>query len=180
MEKHAPITVVATALCLLCACRSPNEVAVPPNSLPRQTSRVLEKGQRFILLSLDPVLPPMFSGPGRPEETFHGYSVLGEAEIRDPKERVLLLRELYSGIEQAGGDVPKCFNPRHGIRAISGNETVDLVICFQCFQIQTHASCGRDVLTSRSPESAFDRALERAGLPIAKYPGTNLPPNPFE
>jgi hypothetical protein len=123
----------------------------------------------------------MFAGPSSPaEEMFHGHRVLGKTEIRERVERAHLLRDLYKGIALAGPDVPKCFNPRHGIRATSGSDTVDLVICFECFQIQTHAKHGADVLTARSPESAFNQALERAGLAIAKYGSTNRPPNPLE
>lgn len=139
------------------------------NSLPPETRSVLDTGQTFILLSLDPTDPLMRSKSAPPpKETFHGYAVLGKTEIREEKQRADLLRALYKGIADSDGSVMACFKPRHGISVTFGDETVDLVICYECRWIETHAKAGRSILTTRSPEKTFNRALETAGLPVAK------------
>jgi hypothetical protein len=139
------------------------------NRLPQETKKVLEKGERFLLLSLDPTHPDSRQAPSpQPKEMFHDYAVLGKTEISDAVIRAELLRALYKGIADSDGVVAACFNPRHGISATLGSETVDLVICFECLSIETHAKMGKNVLTTRSPEPTFNRALKRARLPVAK------------
>lgn len=31
-----------------------------------------------------------------------------------------------------------CFDPRHGVRAVHGGHTVDLVICFECLSLKVY------------------------------------------
>lgn len=139
------------------------------NQLSPETRRVLDSAERFVLLSLDPTHPGLRSeSAAPPTETFHDYGVLGRTEIRSAEERTELLRALYKGIADSDGMVAACFNPRHGISASLGDETVDLVICFECLSIQTHHKQAGDVHTTQSPQPTFNRALERAHLPIAK------------
>lgn len=139
------------------------------NTLPPETKKVLDEGEHFYLLSLHPRRLPVESDPSpSPRETFHGYAVLGKTEIQDRNARTELLRALYKGIGDSDGRVASCFNPRHGISATLAGEAVDLVICFECYSISTHAKHGRGVLTTRSPQQTFDRTLERARLPLAK------------
>jgi len=155
------------------------------NVLSADTRRVLDKGDKFILLSLDPIYagekkaswalgtnrvpspdPAKTSDP--PKMMFHDYVILGSVEIRDQRERSELLRALYKGISDSDGRVAACFNPRHGLSASLAGETVDLVICFECLSVATYAKNGKGVLTTRSPLPTFNRALQREGLPIAK------------
>src|SRR5438105_645960 len=84
------------------------------NTLPAQMRKVLDSGERFVLLSLDPTHPALRrkSDPP-PKETFHDYAVLGKTEIHDQKERGELLRALYKGVADSDGLVANCFNPRH-------------------------------------------------------------------
>jgi hypothetical protein len=137
------------------------------NALPSKTKKVLNTAERFLLLSLDPEATE--KDGTQPKETFHQYAVLGKTEIRDAGARSELLRALYKGIADSDGLVAACFNPRHGISATLGDETVDLVICFECGSIKTHAKAGRSVLTTSSPEQTFNHALATAGLPISKH-----------
>ena len=64
--------------------------------------------------------------------------------------------------------VAGCFNPRHGIRLIGGGETTDLVICFECLQVQVFVDGRRPggFLTSASPQPAFDQVLLAAGIAL--------------
>jgi hypothetical protein len=135
------------------------------NRLSKEVKRILDEGDRFTVLSLDPMVR------ASDKETFHGFHVLGKTEIRTRKERRELLRALYKGIAGAKGWALGCFNPRHGIRSTLGGETVDLVICFECSGIRVYGKDSKEsggVLTSGSAAPTFNRTLERAGLPIAK------------
>ena len=139
------------------------------NALPGKTMKVLDEGERFVLLAIDP-FPRSASDSSLPraKEVFHDFGILGKAEIRDVAQRKALLKALYQGIADSDGQVAACFNPRHGISASLGEETVDLLICFECLSIRTYAKHGKSVLTSDSSQQAFNLALEKAGLPLAK------------
>jgi hypothetical protein len=95
--------------------------------------------------------------------------VLGRTVVTDPATRKRLYNSLQSG---ARWNVPvpaMCFNPRHGIRVTYEGKTFDLVICFECSQVQVWQ--GESHLTTfivgQSPERVYDQALRDAGLPLA-------------
>ena len=76
--------------------------------------------------------------------TFHGYLILGQAQVRSAETRTNLLDALYKVMGK--GDPYACFNPRHGIRAVRNKKTVDLVICFECQQIDIYDEQGSEGL----------------------------------
>lgn len=137
------------------------------NRLPSSTVRVLDNAEEFVLYSLD---PPMYRDPKAepPQELFHDYAVLGKAEISQTTVRKELLKALYAGIAEADGRAPRCFNPRHGIRASFRGESVDVVICFECSRIESYATRTKFVYTSQSPQPKFDEVLKKAGVPLAE------------
>ena len=122
------------------------------NALPPAVTNILEKSERFILLSLDPniVVEERGAKPAKgpfQKELFHQYRVRRKVEMRTQQERDELLRAFYKGIAASDGLVAACFNPRHGVRAVLGDESVDLVNCFECFSIQVHGKSETEVLT---------------------------------
>ena len=131
--------------------------------MPTEVRSILDGTERLILLSIEG------GGDGVPESTetsFHGFKILGKTEPAG-NEQQQLLRELYKGIEQ--GSSPKsCFEPRHGISATRGSETVDLVICFECAHIEVWGRQESLSLTSAAPADHFNAVLNRAGVPLAK------------
>ena len=136
--------------------------------LQEDARRVLDAAERLVLFSIEG------EGDGVPESTdtsFHGFKILGKTEIANPPERQQLLSALYQGIDEANDGGALCFVPRHGIRAAVGDETVDLVICFECSHFKVFGKQKTLSLTSSSPASAFNAALGRAGVPLAKPPG---------
>lgn len=160
------------------------------NTLSAETKKILDTGQRFFLLSLDPMRvelrkklaeevqndPGLLRSYGRrlrpvppPELVFHGYEVLGKTEIRDQRLRTELLRLLYQSTADADvGVVAACFAPRHGIRATLGDETIDLLICFECVRMIAYGNGSEEVQITSTPAPAFNRVLKRARIPIAK------------
>ncbi len=132
---------------------------------------MLETGDQFTLLTLDPV-PISRREPLGPEvkDSFHGYEVLGRMKVSDQADRDALIRALYQGISdfyQDPGAVAACFDPRHGITVASANKKLDLVICFECAHMHIYAGLDDVVHTTSYPKRTFNSVASRAGLKIA-------------
>src|ERR1700730_8321568 len=87
---------------------------------------LLQPSSRVFLYSVNPP-PYKDSAPSR-TEMFHGYQVLGRAEITDTKEKQGLLDALCEGVRNNDGMVMFCFNPRHALRIQTAGSRVDLTI----------------------------------------------------
>jgi hypothetical protein len=136
------------------------------SAIPKEVLGLLEKGGRFEVLSLDPKRPDE-----KPVDDFHGYRVLGRTTIDDPATRRKLVVAFKQGVEENGGMVAGCFNPRHGIHLAHGDKTADFVICFECYSTalyESSAQSDRQILTTGSPQPVFDAILEKAGVPLAE------------
>jgi hypothetical protein len=132
------------------------------NELPKDVRAVLDKADRFELLSLDPTRQKE-----KPKDDFRGWKVLGRTEVKDAETRKKLVAALYKGIADSDGTVAACFNPRHGIRATHDGKTVELVICYECLSMQAHLGETRSsALTTRSPQKTFDQVLRDAKVPL--------------
>lgn len=131
--------------------------------LPPAASNLLDEAGAIELISLDPRERP--AGPGG---SFHGWKVLGRAAIRDAAERRAIVASLGRAIGSAA-EVAGCFEPRHGLRATRGTQSLDLVICFSCRWVEAHFE-GRtsSVRIADSPKSAFNKALREAGVKLAQ------------
>jgi hypothetical protein len=137
-------------------------------ALPPQTRQVLDNGPQFILYSLDPQSRGMKPADLKGKPIFHQYIILGQTPLKNAQTRADVLSALYKGIRTNKGGAAKCFNPRHGIRAVQGNQTVDLVICFECRQIKIYDGNGQhNASTESSPQPVFDRVLSQARVPLA-------------
>jgi hypothetical protein len=66
---------------------------------------------------------------------FHGYTVLGRAEVLDMPERDTLVGLVHRSVAASDRTVALCFDPRHGLRITKDGHTTDLVICFECFKM---------------------------------------------
>src|SRR5829696_4569024 len=156
--SRVPALAFATALAVGCA-GTPAD-----NKIPEGARAALEEADRFELLSVVPDRQP-----DRPEDDFHGWTVLGRTPVTDADTRSALVTALKKGAGENDGIAANCFNPRHGIRATRGDQMVDFVICFECLQVQVYAGAGRagGFLTTASPQPAFDRVLREAGVPLA-------------
>lgn len=135
-----------------------------PRRLPEAVRDVLAHADRFELVSLNPD-----GGPTREEGRYWGWRVLGSTVVGSPTDRQELLAALETGIAENTGWVAACFDPRHGIRASRGGDSLDLVVCFECAQIYIYSDGKRaeSVLVSGSPEPVFDRILTAAGVELA-------------
>ncbi len=137
------------------------------NRLSNHAIRILNSAEHFELLSLEPHANA--KTPTTAFERFQNYRVLGKLEFKDSANRSELVNALAKSIEKMKGDEPAlaCFNPRHGIHATLGTETVDLVICFECEQVEIHhGSIHRYVRTTSGAASIFNAPLKAANIPL--------------
>jgi hypothetical protein len=135
------------------------------NELPAAARAVLAKGSHFELLSLD---PDERNAKGA-KEKFHDWKVLGKTVVKSKAARRRILAAVLKGVADHPRYAAKCFNPRHGIRATLDGRTVDLVICFECYQIEMFEGNEElgDALTNRKPQPVLDKVLKAAGVPLA-------------
>jgi hypothetical protein len=163
--------VVATTLMVGCTCNSKDESAgkaqKADSKVPESIRIALENAEQFELLSLEPCPTDK---PENPRDTFYSVEILGRTQIKDMDTRKKLVAAFQKGVEEHDGSIALCFDPRHGIRIKHDGKTIDFIICFYCYQVEAYAD-GKDfakMLISNSPQAAFDEALQKAGVPLAK------------
>ena len=105
------------------------------------------------------------------DTVFHGYDILGKAEITDRSEQRALLQALAHGASENDDHAMACFNPRHALHIEQGGRSTDFTICFECLQVETRGFDQGGFLTSASPEPTFDESLRRHHLPVAPKEG---------
>jgi len=128
---------------------------------------ILESAGSVTLMSLSPESVPLFSFRPSSRRGFHGYRILGSTEVSGAAKSELL-GKLYTAIAE-DAQPNRCFNPRHGIRATAADHHIDLVICFECKQIQSFVN-GKEggSLISASAAETFDRMLRAARVPLSE------------
>jgi hypothetical protein len=143
---------------------------LPHNRIPEVVEHLFDKAETFELYSLDPDQRSKDGKPVAPKDGFHGWRVLGKTTVKEPAERKRLADALRLGAEDNYGVAAACFIPRHGIRLKGDDKTVDLVICFQCLQVEVYVDGKREkgFLTSGDPQPTFDAVLKAAGIQLAK------------
>jgi hypothetical protein len=132
-------------------------------SMPPDAREMLIKAENFDLYSLEP-------RAAQGETDFHGWKVLGKTAVKEADVRKKLITALEKGAAESDGSRPDCFNPRHGIRVSRGGKTMDLVICFECQQVEVYAGDerGKNFLISKSPRPVFNQVLKDARVPLPK------------
>ena len=140
------------AVCLVLGCSRAELVPIP---------------DQLTLYSIDGSGSPRSKEAPKSDEEFHGYPVLGKVDISTESDRQSLVTALNQGIAE-GSEMSKCFWPRHGIRMVSGGETKDYVICFECLQFALHSGENKDTYAiSTTPQSVFNQYLTDAGVELA-------------
>lgn len=125
----------------------------------------------FWLVSVDPEdLPPEFIPMHESVPTGRQgrrWRILGESKISEEKTDEVL-HALKAGIVLYDEDaIPACFNPRHAIRIRSSGETIEIVICFECDQIEIFKH-GKEIgghMTADAPRAYFEQLVRDSGLP---------------
>lgn len=150
-------------ICALAAAQScvTSAAMAGTNMLPPEVLRALNAPEKATLYSIDPVR----SGFLRP--TFHGYRILGSARLTGKQQRIAIW-EFESAVSNWNGITAECFNPRHGLRVISGGQAFDLVLCFECHQVEifAHDKLTAELGATGTPE-VLNAILKRTGVPLA-------------
>jgi hypothetical protein len=164
MTRYPTVLFPLLALLLSGACPQADE---KENKIPEKLRALLEKAEKFELLSLSPD-----DREEKPKDAFHGWRVLGRTTVKDAEIRKKLVAAFEKGVAENKGIVAKCFNPRHGIRLTVADETADFVICFECYQVKAFIGDkqAEGFLVTDSPKGVFDDVLKEANVPLPAKP----------
>src|SRR5436190_10180207 len=135
MNGTAPLL----ACLVLAAGPSPGRAAEPVvGELPPVAKKVLAAAEAVELLSIDKPAGPADRKPGEAER-FHENAVLGSTTVTGRAAVAKLVGQIEKGVTDATIlDKALCFHPRHGLRAKAGGSVVELVICYECGQINVY------------------------------------------
>ena len=150
---------------------TPKEVeARIKRAFPGQSRVIFENATQITIYSLDgdmrldnaPHLSPT-SAPGQ----FHGYPILGKVNVTGDEAKNVV-NWIYGGFTKRRVINGMCFEPHHGLRAATGSNTVDVVICFGCTNMHIFSKgTESNSALSRSPEKYLNQLLTAAGVPFA-------------
>lgn len=174
---HAPLALaISVALFSATACNTskdepewpppgpPTPTASPPrpNAVPARAASILRSSRSLQVLSVDP------SGGAANQGRFHGWTVLGVVEVSKAR-RAGLAERIIAAVPSGDLSVAACFLPRHGVRAVSAEGSVDLIICFQCHQVRVVFDSGPSdwYVPSSDLQPTLNALLGEAGIPIA-------------
>jgi len=118
------------------------------NELPRRVWQRLHSAKSVTLYSLYPEVGrspekdmPWVDGVRWDEllalRRFRGYPIMGEFECSDPSLLKRIASDLREGTQREGSPF-MCFLPRHGVLLSDSEGTLELVICFQCQQLELY------------------------------------------
>jgi hypothetical protein len=118
-------TISALMLLLIVGCAESTNLE---ESFPGDSLQVLEQAETMQLFSLQP--------ESSAESDMRGWKVLGQLPITDPAVRTHLVSSLRAAMEDQFAGRRPCFRPRHAIRATKQDQTIDVLICFECGRVQ--------------------------------------------
>lgn len=129
-------------------------------AFPSDSFKLFNDGKNITLYSLKP------GGQIESKEDFHYFTVLGKTEVKSGSSRFLLKHFLVNGMVSAYGAA--CFNPRHGLRILDEEKTLDVVICFECGHFVTYYDnqTGEGELESFTAEALYNQMLENAEVKL--------------
>lgn len=134
------------------------------STLPSSAVAVLESADQFEIYRLE---PHATEDPNPEAKVFRGHTILARAEVKDANARLKIAEIVSRGVRH-GGTQAKCFNPRHGVHAIQGRKTVDLVICYECSAIEVGENNQWTTVTTGDVQSELDAAFQAAGISSPK------------
>lgn len=143
------------------------------NELPKEVITALDTAPSVTLYSIQP-----WGGPDLPEWDFHGHHVLGKIELEQEKARQAAneFKDAAARMESAffgGGVGSNCvITPRHALRVVSEGHTYDLLLCYQCRQLEVFRD-GKEIKfidgVKGSPLT-LNGLLTTANIPLADTP----------
>ncbi len=137
-------------------------VACKPSKQPRVVAaleKLADTPSKMVLYSVHPGVTDDHDTDAYNDHVFHGYIILGKAEIDDRAEQRSLLRALAQGASENDDHAMACFMPRHALHVEQGGRSMDFTICFMCLQVETRGFEQGGFFTSDSPQAVFDQSI---------------------
>lgn len=132
-------------------------------ALPQDVQILLDKGPKFFLYALQPARLPEIDLKTQPN--FHGYPIIGQTPVRATPFRQDLLAAIRAGLgkkSEAG-----CFEPKYGIRVVRNKKAVDLLISFNCEQMEVDDDRGvHRISIDASAQSVFNHIMAELDVPL--------------
>ena len=109
-------------------------VATTPPTLPVEVVDAIASPSSVTLYSIQP-----WGGPDLPDWDFHGHHQNGHIALTKvkAKQAIAALNEAIS-MGNAALESLCLINPRHALRVISSGATYDILICYECGQIEIY------------------------------------------
>jgi hypothetical protein len=120
------------------------EEAVEYKKVMAEMVGFLDKANQIELFRLDPNRLPDGKKDGKKE--FHGFEILSAIRVETERQCNEATAFLGKTLHWNELRMALCFDPRHGMRVISGKRTLDFLICFACSRVQIFE--GKDHLTT--------------------------------
>jgi hypothetical protein len=101
---------------------------------------------------------------------FRGWEILGSTTVKERERVRSVWADLYRRVDSRSAEIYNyCFLPRHGIRAVKGQQTKDYVICFECDHIYVYAGPDEEEydrvgMEAVAEEPVLNGILDRAGI----------------
>ena len=133
-----------------------------PYVFPVRAANILLRSISITLLSLDP------QNHAIAPTGFHKWPVLGQVLVGRASHHGLV-KQLVTGVAPQSTPIAACFNPRHGVHAVSSTDFADLVICFECNWVRVYYSDGttESYVPSQSPREFLSSVLMQVKIPLA-------------
>ena len=132
-------------------------------ALPSEVQLILVKSEKLYLYSLQKERLPTADLKALPN--FHGYPIVGQTRVRETPQRADLVAAVWEGLGKREGQ--DCFEPHHGLRAVRGKKTVDLLIGFPCEHMEIYDDRGMHQITvSSSAQGVFNHILAEYDIPL--------------
>jgi TPR repeat protein len=136
-----------------------------PPKLPEEVLKALDSPSSITLYSIQP-----WGGPDLPEWAFHEHHQNGHVELNHEQARraIAALNDAISkGV--AGLESLCLINPRHALRVVSSGITYDILICYECGQLELYKNDQPLHFSGSigSKPDALNRLLQQEGIPLA-------------
>jgi hypothetical protein len=139
----------------------------PENAVPDEVLTILREGEPLELVSLHH--DDLYEFQEGDEKLIH-WKVLGRTTIDEDDTRRRLIAALERGVAKHDGSVARCFWPRHAFSTTYDGHRYDILVCFQCYQVEVYRDGEKDealsFLIGKSPQRVFDRVLKDADVPL--------------
>jgi len=122
----------------------------------------LSKAERVEVMRLNPT--PLAEAARQGKNTLHGYQIVASAKVETPATRREITGFVGKALHWNRHTMGDCFNPRHGMRIVSGMRTIEFVLCLECHGVDVYVDrTRRAVFDLRSPkENPLERFLRDA------------------